>query len=201
MAWIGASGPGGFVVRSEGFAVRATREGVFLEKPRSPASLLLALLLVLPVLGVAAASLVPRWFALVLGALLALGLARWAGPWRRWHGAEHKVVEALLKVEEGLSPEEAWARARHLSPWCGTVLLGFLLPAALLLWLVWPPLAYFSPALALFLHLRLPEDSPLRAPGLLAERLFVAPPGPLEEVRAREAFELALRRTASGKAS
>jgi hypothetical protein len=99
-------------------------------------------------------------------------------------------VEALLLVEKGVEPEEAWRRAKPLSPLCGTVALGMALPVALALFALSPLLLPLAPPLALALHLKLPRTSPLRLPGLLLERLFVAEPGPLEEARAKRGFSL-----------
>lgn len=108
---------------------------------------------------------------------------------RSWHGAEHKVVEALLLMEKGFPLEEAWRKARYLSPWCGTVLAGMMLPLFTLA-LIWEPLAFLAPPIALFMHLRLSESSPFRKPGLLFQRLFVAPPSPLQEERALAGLRL-----------
>lgn len=154
----------------------------------SPAALLVLLVLLVLSLGLLLEQ--ERLPLLALPALLFLGafLLRF-GALRRWHGAEHKVVEALLLVEEGVEPEEAWRRARALSPACGTVAAGMGIPLALALLAVSPPLALLAVPLALVLHVKLPRSSPLRLPGLLLQRLFVAEPGPLEEARAREAFQ------------
>jgi hypothetical protein len=94
------------------------------------------------------------------------------------------VVEAVLPLEDGVPPEEAWERAPFLSPHCGTVAVGMALPLAPVLYLLHP----FLVPLALVLHLRLPSSSPLRFPALPLQRLVAARPGPLEGAWAREAL-------------
>jgi uncharacterized protein YqhQ len=127
--------------------------------------------------------------------LLVRGFARR----RRWHGAEHRVAEAVLLLEDGVPPEEAWERAPFLSPHCGTVAVGMALPLAPVLYLLHPFLVPLALPLALILHLRLPSSSPLRFPGLLLQRLVVARPGPLEEARGREAVEALHRLLMEGR--
>jgi uncharacterized protein YqhQ len=188
VGWLGSSSPWGFEIRGEGLVCSVDAREVRVGKARTPLPFSLASLFAL--LGTAL-----FWReALVLLAPLALAflgafLLRF-GAFRRWHGAEHKVVEALLLVEKGVEPEEAWRRAKTLSPACGTVALGMALPIGLALYALYPPLAVLAPPLAMALHLKLPRSSPLRLPGLLLQRLFVAEPGPLEEARARRAFSL-----------
>jgi hypothetical protein len=188
MAWLGASSHEGFEIRGEEVVLRADARGVRLarQRGRPKAWLLLplaapAFLLLLPPEAVALLGLVLLLALLAASPLLVRGFARW----RRWHGAEHRVVEAVLLLEDGVPPEEAWERAPFLSPHCGTVAVGMALPLAPVLYLLHP----FLVPLALILHLRLPSSSPLRFPGLLLQRLVVARPGPLEEARAREAVE------------
>ena len=190
MDWIGLSSPFGFEVRGRGVAVRVSARGTVVERgeegERSHSLLLLALL---PALLLVALEV--RGAREVVGLLSAVFLAPFAlrfGQFRRWHGAEHKVVEALLLTEEGLPPEEAWRRASFLSPRCGTVALGLALFLAPFLYLIHPWALLAAIPLALALHLKLPADSPIRALGLLLERLVVTEPGPLEETRALEAF-------------
>lgn len=187
MGWLGSSSPWGFEVRGRGLVLSADARGVRVGKARSPLPLSLAFLFALPAaLLWREALLLLAPFALVYLGVFLLGFGRF----RRWHGAEHKVVEALVLLEKGVEPEEAWRRAKALSPACGTVALGMALPIGLALYALAPPLSLLAPPLALALHLRLPPSSPLRLPGLLLERLFVAEPGPLEEARARRAFSL-----------
>jgi uncharacterized protein YqhQ len=188
VGWLGSSSPWGFEVRGEGLVCSVDARGVRVGKARSPLPLSLAFLFAL--LG--AAFLWREALVLLLPLGLAyLGVFLWRfGAFRRWHGAEHKVVEALLLVEKGVEPEEAWRRAKVLSPACGTVALGMALPVGLALYALSPLLSLLAPPLALALHLKLPRSSPLRLPGLLLERLFVAEPGPLEEARAKRAFSL-----------
>jgi hypothetical protein len=190
MAWVGASSPWGFEIRGEGLVCSVDARGVRVTRGRRGAeSLALVALLLAPALVLLALG-KERAPYLALPALLLLApLALRFGAMRRWHGAEHKVVEALLLVEEGVEPEEAWRRAKALSPACGTVAVGISLPIALALLAIYPPLAPLAVPLGLFLHMKLPRSSPLRLPGFLLERLFVAEPGPLEEARAREAFQ------------
>jgi len=187
VGWLGSSSPWGFEVRGEGFVLSADARGVRVGKARSPLPLSLAF----PFALLAALLWREALLLLVPLGLAYLGVFLWGfRRFRRWHGAEHKVVEALLLVEKGLEPEEAWRRAKALSPLCGTVALGMALPVGLALYALSPPLSLLAPPLALALHLRLPPSSPLRLPGLLLERLFVAEPGPLEEARAKRAFSL-----------
>jgi hypothetical protein len=108
-------------------------------------------------------------------------------------------VEAVLLLEDGVPPEEAWERAPFLSPYCGAVAVGMALPLAPVLYLLHPFLVPLALPLALVLHLRLPSSSPLRFPGLLLQRLVVARPGPLEEARAREAVEALHRLLMEGR--
>lgn len=187
MGWLGSSSPWGFEVRGEGLVLSADAREVRVGKARSPLPLSLAFPFAL------LAALLWREALLLLAPLglayLGVFLSRF-GAFRRWHGAEHKVVEALLLLEKGVEPEEAWRRAEALSPLCGTVALGMALPVGLALYALSPLLLPLAPPLALALHLRLPRSSPLRLPGLLLERLFVAEPGPLEEARAKRAFFL-----------
>jgi len=184
MAWLGASSHEGFEIRGEEVVLRADARGVRLarQRGRPKAWLLLplaapAFLLLLPPEAVALLGLVLLLALLAASPLLVRGFARW----RRWHGAEHRVVEAVLLLEDGVPPEEAWERAPFLSLYCGTVAVGMALP------------------LAPVLHLRLPSSSPLRFPGLLLQRLVVARPGPLEEARAREAVEALHRLLMEGR--
>lgn len=188
MGWLGSSSPWGFEVRGRGLVLSADARGVRVGKARSPLPLPLAF----PFALLGAAVLWREALLLLLPlALVYLGAFLWGfGRFRRWHGAEHKVVEALLLVEKGVEPEEAWRRAKALSPACGTVALGMALPLGLALYALSPLLLPLAPPLALALHLKLPRSSPLRLPGLLLERLFVAEPGALEEARAKRAFSL-----------
>jgi hypothetical protein len=188
VGWLGSSSPWGFEVRGRGLVLSADARGVRVGKARSPLPLSLAFLFAL--LGTA--FLWREALALLAPFALAfLGVFLWGfGRFRRWHGAEHKVVEALLLLEKGVEPEEAWRRAEALSPACGTVALGMALPVGLALYALSPLLLPLAPPLALALHLKLPRSSPMRLPGLLLERLFVAEPGPLEEARAKRAFFL-----------
>ncbi len=186
MAWLGASSHEGFEIRGEEVVLRADARGVRLarQRGRPKAWLLLplaapAFFLPLPPEAVALLGLVLLLALLAASPLLVRGFARW----RRWHGAE-RVVEAVLPLEDGIPPGEAWERAPFLSPHCGTVAVGMALPLAPVLYLLHP----FLVPLALVLHLRLPSLSPLRFPGLLLQRLVAARPGPLEEAWAREAF-------------
>jgi uncharacterized protein YqhQ len=202
MAWLGASSHGGFEIRGEEVVLRADARGVRLARQRGcPKAWLLlplaapAFLLLLPPEAVALLGLVLLLALLAASPLLVRGFARW----RRWHGAEHRVVEAVLLLEEGVPPEEAWERAPFLSPHCGTVAVGMALPLAPVLYLLHPFLVPLALPLALVLHLRLPSSSPLRFPGLLLQRLVAARPGPLEEARAREAVEALHRLLMEGR--
>ncbi|WP_156860521.1 hypothetical protein [Thermus islandicus] len=187
MAWLGVSSPWGFEVRGEGLVCKVNARGVRIEKTHPLAVPALFLLLLVLVGFVALAD--RRWLFLLLPFTLPFLLAYLVGfpRLRRWHGAEHKVGEALFLVEKGLPPEEAWRRAPILSPACGTVALGLSLPF-FPLGLIWPVVFPLAPALGFLLHAMLPMDSPLRFPGLLVQKLFVAEPSPVEEARAREAF-------------
>lgn len=151
--------------------------------------------------------LVPSLLLLLGGSVLLhpqLRREAWRGiqEWRRYHGAEHQVVHAVLREEE--VSEASVERQAVLSPYCGTNLFVWVLPLiAASSWLTIPALL---PAVFLMEWAAKQQETSrlaraLLAVGALGQRLTVAPSEPHHRAAAIAAWEaLGLEQPGGGAA-